>query len=57
MAQRRIVSKDIPSDFVCSVPSHHMADSFVPAGVVGEPCVDFQHLVVYNDNWLAMAVV
>lgn len=40
----------LPSDFVCSVPAHHMLDRLVPARMVGDPCVHLQHLVVYNDN-------
>ena len=45
--------QDIPSDFIGSITSYHMPDGFVSTRVVLQPCVDFQDLVVYDDNGAA----
>ncbi|KAI7288067.1 fatty acid desaturase [Hortaea werneckii] len=41
-------------DFVRRVPSHHMQDGLVAAGMIGKPCVCLEYLVVHN-HYLAAA--
>jgi hypothetical protein len=41
---------NVPVDFISSIPSHHMLDSFITAGMIRQPRVDLQDLIVNNDN-------
>lgn len=43
---------NVPVDFISSISSYHMSDSFITAGMVGQPRVDLQHLIV-NDDYRA----
>jgi hypothetical protein len=45
---------NVPVDFISGIPSYHMLNSFITAGMIRQPRVDLQDVIVNNDNRSSM---